>query len=42
MNRVSLSYKVGDITYTVSLELDNEVKLISIFKELAEEAEKNG
>lgn len=42
MNKVSLSYKVGDITYTVSLELDNEAKLIPIFKELAEEAEKNG
>lgn len=42
MNKVSLSYKVGDITYTISLELGNEAKLIPIFKELAQEAERNG
>lgn len=37
MNQVSFSYKVGEITYTVSLQLDNEAKLIPIFKELVKE-----
>lgn len=42
MNKVSISYKVGEIVYTISLELDDEEKLFSIFSELAQEAEKNG
>ena len=40
MNQVSFSYKVGEITYSVSLQLDNEAKLIPIFKELVDKEAK--
>lgn len=43
MNQISFSYQVGDISYTVSLQLDNDPHVLKkMFETYKKEAEKNG
>lgn len=43
MNQISFSYQVGDVSYTVSLQLDNDPHTLKkMFETYKKEADKNG